>query len=149
MTATSRNILIIDDDPEDILLLKEGFAETGAQYFIREIHKGSDAYAYLDTLAPTPESDVPQLILLDLQLPEADGLELIQAIRAHKALRMIPIIILTGSDDDNKIGATYSVGANCCIKKPRTLRDCERITQAIETFWFSVLQLPHHALHGR
>jgi CheY-like chemotaxis protein len=89
----------------------------------------------------------PDLILLDLNLPKKDGREVLQEIKQSPALMSIPVVILTTSASDADILRSYMLHANCYITKPVDLKGFLTVVKSIDTFWFSVVKLPHPHLY--
>ncbi len=145
MPERLRQILVIDDDPDDLMLFQESLKETPLNFCMTSFHTGHEAIAHLQLLATSQSESLPDLIFLDFQLPEENGLDIIRTIRANKALRIIPIIILSGTEDPMIIGDCYAAGANCCVPKPSTLKEATSLAQAIHELWFSTLRLPSDA----
>ncbi len=142
MTHHTRQIVIIDDDVDDILILEESLHATGLNFHLTKIHKGSEALAYFQQCSINPAGAKPDLIVLDLHLPEVDGLELLQAVRRNPVLKRLPIIAYTGVENDQQIEAAYSGGINCVIRKPSNLEEATNLAKSINEFWFSTLRLP-------
>ncbi|GJL62018.1 MAG: hypothetical protein NPIRA04_06720 [Nitrospirales bacterium] len=147
MPFRTRHILIIDDDADDILILEECLTRTSLNFHISAIHTGSETIPYLHDLSHGKQKNKPDLIILDLHLPDIDGVELIHAIRRNLALCMIPIIVYSGSDDQRRLHACYAAGVNCCLKKPSNIDEAMMLAQAIDEFWFSTLRLPNDYAH--
>lgn len=88
------------------------------------------------------ESVMPNLILLDINMPRLNGLEVLDFIKKDEQLKKIPVIMLTTSSSDSDISACYEKSANCFITKPLDFGKFLNVVQAIESFWFNVAQLP-------
>jgi two-component system, chemotaxis family, response regulator Rcp1 len=84
----------------------------------------------------------PDMILLDLNLPQKDGREVLQELKADSMLQTIPVIVLTTSDDDADVHRAYGLHANCYLTKPVDLDDFLRKVRAIENFWLTMVRLP-------
>ncbi|MGB0909583.1 MAG: response regulator [Nitrospirales bacterium] len=142
MTERVRQLLVIDDDPDDMLLFQESLKETPLKFSMTRFHTGHEAIAHLEFLSMSKAESLPDLIFLDFQLPEESGPDLIRIIRANTALRIVPIIILSGMENPTSIGECYLAGANCCVPKPSTLQEAVSLAQAIHDLWFSNSKLP-------
>lgn len=138
-------ILMADDDPDDRLLLRDAmedarldnpvdFAVDGRDLMDRLLCKG--AYAG-DEREPLPD-----MILLDLNMPRMDGRECIAAIRAHPELNHLPIIVLTTSRAEEDVIRTYQLGVNSFITKPVTFDKLVRVVQSLSQYWFRIVRLP-------
>lgn len=135
-------ILLIEDNPGDVILTEANLQACKVSNRIHVVTNGAVALDFLrrkDTHKTVPR---PDLILLDLNIPEKDGHEVIREVRSDPELRTIPIVVLTSSDADADIAKSYEIGANCFITKPVDLAQFERVVQAIEHFWFAVVKLP-------
>lgn len=136
------NILLVEDNPGDVRLTKEGFSEGKVINNLYVAEDGEEAMAFLRQEEPYQEMPRPDIILLDLNLPKKDGREVLEEIKSDPDLRAIPVIILTTSKAEEDILKTYNLHANCYITKPVNLEDFILITKSIESFWFSIVKLP-------
>jgi two-component system response regulator len=84
----------------------------------------------------------PDIVLLDLNLPKMDGREVLAAIKSDDALKRIPVVVLTTSDDEQDILKSYNLHANCYITKPVDLDRFLQVVKSIENFWFALVMLP-------
>jgi chemotaxis family two-component system response regulator Rcp1 len=91
----------------------------------------------------------PDLILLDLNLPRKDGREVLQEIKSDADLRRIPVVVLTTSEAEADIVATYGLHANCYITKPVDMEQFIKIVQMLEEFWFTIVKLPPREIKNR
>ncbi len=135
-------ILLVEDNPGDILLTKEALSHMELPFFIHTAGDGVHAMRFLrkqDKYADTPR---PDIIILDLNLPVKDGREVLAELKADKNLRRIPVIVLSTSNRQQDITDVYDLGANSYIVKPIDFDEFCDIVKAIETFWFSVASLP-------
>jgi len=142
--AASRpiTILMVEDNPGDVRLPRE--ALKGCKV-LNDLHVVEDGVAALDFLHRRPpyESAVrPDLVLLDLNLPKMDGREVLSAIKSDPVLKVIPVVVLTTSDAEEDILRAYHLAANCYVTKPVDLHQFNRIVQAIEGFWLTIVTLP-------
>ena len=135
-------ILMVEDNPGDVRLTRE--ALKGAKMWA-QVHVVEDGVAALDYLYRRPpyESALrPDLILLDLNLPLMDGREVLAIVKGDPTLRLIPIVVLTTSQAEEDVLRAYHLNANCYVTKPVDLHQFNRIVQAIEQFWLTVVTLP-------
>ena len=135
-------ILLIEDNPADILLTKEAFKECLHEHNITAFKDGSEAMKYLRRKGEYSGSRIPDLVLLDLNLPKKDGRELLAEIKSDKDICTIPVIILSTSKNDRDIQASYELKANCYICKPVELDSFISIILSIEKFWLKTVRLP-------
>ncbi|MDX1905897.1 MAG: response regulator [Bacteroidia bacterium] len=140
------HLLLVEDNPADVRLTREAIKECTLkeQIVLHVVSDGEEALRYLHHQPPYEESTLPDLILLDLNLPKKDGREVLTVIKQHQTLRRIPVIVLTTSNARRDVLDTYDLHANCFITKPVDIRQFIAIFQSIETFWFQVVQLPMH-----
>lgn len=137
-------ILLIEDNPGDIILTKEAFKECSHSHNITAFSDGIEAMKYLRKLENYENIVIPDLILLDLNLPKKDGRELLAEIKADPVLRIIPVIILSTSKNERDILTSYELKANCYICKPLELESFINIILEIERFWFKTVRLPEN-----
>jgi len=135
-------ILLIEDNPADILLTKEAFKECLNEHNITAFKDGIEALKYLRRKGEYSESKIPDLVLLDLNLPKKDGRELLAEIKADNSMNFIPVIILSTSRNEKDIKTSYELKANCYICKPVELDSFINIILSIEKFWLKTVSLP-------
>lgn len=135
-------ILVVEDDLGDIDLIQEAFADTQFPVKLNFVRDGVKAIAYLRRQGEYTNTTLPNLILLDLNLPCKGGLEVLKVIKSDDNLKQIPAIILTTSDADEDICNAYKSGANCYLNKPIGLEEYIQLIKSIENFWFTVVKLP-------
>ncbi len=136
------DILLVEDNPGDVLLTREALKDMKMKNNLYVVRDGVEAMDFLTRRDPFSESPRPDIILLDLNLPRKDGREVLAEIKADELLRRIPVVILTTSDDERDILASYNLHANCYITKPVDMRRFIEIVKNIENFWFSIVKLP-------
>jgi CheY-like chemotaxis protein len=147
MTASSQHrivILMADDDEEDQMFAQDAFEESGLPHDLRFVDDGEALVTYLNSCigTPKPNTPLPDLILLDLNMPKKDGREALREIKANPHLRHIPVVVLTTSSLDSDIYRSYDIGANSYITKPVTFESLVDILNTLGKYWFSVVQLP-------
>jgi chemotaxis family two-component system response regulator Rcp1 len=128
-------ILLIEDNPADIVLTKEAFKECSVGHNITSVKDGVEAIKYLTNKEHYLNSPTPDIILLDLNLPKKDGRQVLSEIKKDTRLQQIPVIILSTSKNENDIYASYALKANCYISKPVELDIFFQIIAAIDNFW--------------
>lgn len=141
-TARPIEILLVEDNPGDIILTKEAFADAKIKNNIHIAKDGEEALSYLNRLNGFEQSIKPDLILLDLNLPKIDGREVLDSIKSNETLCHIPVVVLTSSEAEQDILETYELHANSYVVKPINLDQFVNVIQAIENFWFTVVTLP-------
>jgi CheY-like chemotaxis protein len=135
-------ILLVEDNAADARLTQEIFKECKIQNRIHVIRDGANVLPYLRRQPPYEDAIRPNLILLDLNLPKKHGQEVLWEIKQDPDLRVIPVIILTTSDDESDILESYRRYANSFITKPLALTQFVHVVQSIENFWLSLVHLP-------
>ena len=144
MKSRPIDILLVEDNPGDVLLTKEGLKEGKINNTLHVVQDGLEAMAFLNREGKYSNAVRPDLILLDLNLPIKDGREVLQEIKNNNELKFIPVVVLTTSDAEKDILSTYQLHANCYITKPLDFHQFITVVKAIENFWFSVVKLPAH-----
>jgi two-component system response regulator len=136
------DVLLVEDDPGDVLLTQEAFAESKVGSRLSVVHDGAAAMAFLrreDTYDGAPR---PHLILLDLNLPGLHGHEILAQIKADAGLRRIPVVVLTASDADHDVNRSYQLHASAYITKPMDFDRYLHAVRQIDDFFISVATLP-------
>lgn len=130
-------ILLVEDNEGDIVLTQEALKDGRIKNNIIIARDGVEALAILDS-----GQDLPDLVLLDINLPKLNGLEVLTAIKTDPRLKTIPVIMLSTSDEQNDILTSYSNYANCFITKPVDFNRFINVVRTIEEFWISIVKLP-------
>jgi CheY-like chemotaxis protein len=131
-------ILLVEDDPGDVVLVREAFDHDKVR---NELRVASDGVYALEQLRDA-ERPVPDLILLDLNLPRMDGRELLEKIREDPRLTRIPVVVLTTSDAEADILRSYELHANAYVTKPVDLNRFLKVVREIDNFFVTVVKLP-------
>lgn len=137
-------ILLVEDNPGDVRLIQEAFNDSKLRNNLSIAYDGVDAMEFLRQEGTHAGASKPDIILLDLNLPRKDGREVLADIKEDPNLRHIPVVILTTSDDQGDIFASYNLHANCYITKPVDVHRFFDIVKTIEGFWFQIVKLPPH-----
>src|SRR5262245_28283642 len=116
--AQVSQVLLIEDNPSDVVLVQESLKESNIQVKLNVVLDGTQAMDYLRRNEPFQDAPVPHLIILDINMPKVNGLEVLQEIKADPLLKHIPVVVLTTSRSDKDILKTYGLGATCFITKP-------------------------------
>lgn len=138
-------ILVADDDLDDCMMIREALAESRLLNEINFVHDGEQMLDYLAgkwKLSTEGRSQMPGLILLDLNMPKMDGREVLQALKNTPHLHQIPVIVLTTSEAEEDIIRSYNLGANSFITKPVEFDSLVRIMQDLGRYWFEIVELP-------
>ena len=139
---TPIEILLIEDNEGDIVLTVEALKTTKIVNNLKVIEDGEKALAYLREEGEFKGRPVPDLILLDLNLPKIDGREILHIIKNNDKIKFIPIVILTTSKSEEDVLKSYLEHANCYITKPIDMEQFIKIVQSIGDFWFNIVKLP-------
>ena len=134
-------ILIVEDNPADIRLTKVAIqkSEIGCQLDV--VKDGVEALNFLKKLGKYSKVDLPDLILLDLNLPKKNGLEVLKEIKEDEDLKRISVVVLTISSNEEDLIKAYNLHANSYINKPLDIREFYTIVEFICLYWFKVVKL--------
>lgn len=141
----SKKILLVEDNPSDVKLTKRALEQNQITNELIVAEDGQEALDYLfatGRYAGRDIRDLPAVVLLDLKLPKIEGLEVLQRIRANEFTRLMSVVILTSSDQEQDMIASYKLGANSYIRKPV---DFHRFTEAVRTlglYWLLLNEPP-------
>lgn len=137
-------ILMADDDIDDRLLVTEAFAESCKFDELKFVGDGLELLDYLRSegiYAETPV-DLPNLILLDLNMPRMNGLEALEKIKSDPKLRLIPVVVLSTSNSQTDIVSCYSLGAASFLTKPSTFADMTSMMSVLGNYWMKFVEFP-------
>jgi len=141
-TGTPIEILLVEDDPGDVDLTMEVLGMAKVKLGINVVEDGVEALAYLRKEGKYGSAVLPDLILLDLNMPRKDGRETLGEIKKDPKLKHIPVVILTTSNADSDVVKSYTLGASCYVTKPVGLDQFTEVVQSIESFWFTIVKFP-------
>ena len=133
------NILLVDDSQADVYMTKRAFKEGKVVNDINTASNGEEALEYLKN----PDKENPDIILLDINMPRMNGLELLKIIKEDDNLKLIPVIMLTTSVNEVDVINSYSHHASSYITKPVELSDFSEAIRKIEDYWTSFVKLPN------
>ena len=150
MTTKCADILLVEDNPDDVLLTKRALKKNNIANQLIVVSDGQQA---LDFLYPKSDGTsvvppVPCLILLDLKLPKVSGLEVLQRVRSESRTRLIPVVVLTTSSEERDLVESYSLGANSYVRKPVDFNDFVQAVQQLGMYWL-LLNEPAPTLKDR
>jgi CheY-like chemotaxis protein len=143
--GTPIEVLLVEDDPGDVLMTKEAFDEHKVQNRLTVVSDGAEALAYLRREGEFANAMRPDLILLDLNLPRRDGREVLEEIKKDEELGQIPVVVLTTSAADEDILRSYQLHANAYVTKPVDFERFIAVIKQIDEFFVSVVKLPPRA----
>ena len=136
------HVLLVEDDPGDVLMTREAFEHYKLRNVLHVVTDGEQALQFLRRTGSYADAPRPGLILLDLNLPRLDGLEVLAELKADPVLKVIPVVILTTSQAQQDVLRSYALHANAYIAKPVGLTGFLKVVESIDGFWFSVVVLP-------
>ncbi|MFP8951855.1 response regulator [Natrialbaceae archaeon A-arb3/5] len=135
-------ILVAEDNPGDVRLIKKAFDDIDRETTLHIVSDGYGAISYLNQQAATEPVSLPDLALLDLNLPGKDGCEVLETIRDDPQLKPLTVIILTSSDNSEDITRCYNAHANAYITKPVNPDSFMSMIASLEQFWFTYAARP-------
>ncbi len=136
------HILLVEDNEGDIFLTTEALEEGKIVNKVSVARNGEEAIDFLMKKGGFENVELPDLILLDVNLPRKNGQEVLQFVKANQHLKHIPVIMLTTSSSENDIVQSYMNQANCFITKPVEVDKFLNVVKSIENFWISIVTLP-------
>ena len=144
-TSERTVLLMADDDPADCLLTEKALRKADITCPLYVVHDGAELMDYLKRrgdYADPSAAPRPSLILLDLNMPKVNGTEFLEQLRDEPELSSIPVVILTTSDDERDIAASYALGANAYLVKPSAFDDMVSVAQVVKAHWLEKVRLP-------
>ncbi|MBC8153136.1 MAG: response regulator [Bacteroidetes bacterium] len=131
-------ILIADDDADDRMFLEEALHKNGYKHTIEFVEDGEE----LITRLKHPDFPMPNLLMLDLNMPRKNGFQALQEIKDDPRLRRLPVIIMTTSSADEDVARSYDLGVNSFITKPFNFSRLIEMIGALKTYWLDIVKLP-------
>ncbi len=138
MAEGRRLILLVEDDPDHELLTIRALGKSNIANDVRVARDGEEAL----NLLFGDEAISPQVILLDLKLPKVDGLEVLRRIRESERTRMLPVVVLTSSDEERDLVRSYQIGVNSYIRKPVNFNEFAEATRQLGMYWLVLNECP-------
>lgn len=142
MYVDSKTILLVEDNLADIRLIQEALKSTATRSELVVVRDGIAAMSYLRQAGVDLDALLPDLVLLDLNLPKQDGREVLAQIKADPQLKRLPVVVLTTSQSEEDILHSYNLHVNCYIVKSRNLTQLFETVRGIEEFWLGTVTLP-------
>jgi CheY-like chemotaxis protein len=137
------DVLLVEDDAGDVLMTREAFEHYKIRNTLHVVTDGEQAVQFVRQEGDYADAPRPGLIMLDLNLPRRDGLEVLAEIKADPELRVIPIVILTTSQAEEDIVRSYALHANAYVTKPVDFERFIEVIRQIDNFFITVVKLPH------
>jgi len=136
-------ILLVEDNPDDVTLTMRALKSHNITNDVVVAQDGVEAIDYLfgTKTRPAP-ADLPAVVLLDLKLPKINGMEVLQRIRAEDRTRLLPVVILTSSDEERDVIDGYSLGANSYVRKPVDFVEFTKAAQQLGLYWLLMNRTP-------
>ncbi len=140
----NEHILIVEDDPDDETLILRALKKHNIKNDINVVRDGAEALDYLFKTGPYADRDggIPAIVLLDLQLPKIDGLEVLRRIRADEQTKLQPVVILTSSDEQEDMIRSYKLGANSYVRKPVEFEKFSAAVERLGLYWLLLNEPP-------
>lgn len=142
MIERGRLILLVEDDPDHELLTIRALRKANVVNEIRAAHDGEEAIEMLFGAGSNALNELPSLVLLDLKLPKIDGLEVLRRIRESPRTQVLPVVVLTSSDEESDIVRSYRLGANSYVRKPVSFAEFAEATRQLGLYWLVLNQCP-------
>ena len=141
-TSEPIDILLVEDNPGDVRLTQEAFKQAQINNELHVVTDGEEALEYLFRRGEHDEAVRPDLVLLDLNLPKVDGLEVLEEIKSDPDLKRIPVIVLTSSATETDVVRSYELRTNAYLTKPVDPAEFFDLVGTFEEFWFELVRLP-------
>lgn len=148
MSDESKVILLVEDNPDDVALTLRAFKRSHLMNPIAVARDGVEALDFLfarGAYAERVAQPLPTLVILDLKLPRLDGLGVLKAIRADERTRILPVVILTSSREEQDLMSGYALGANSYVRKPVDFVEFVEAAKVLGIYWLMINQLPQGA----
>jgi len=142
ITARPISVLLVDDDPGDVLMIEEALQSIGSPRLVYVVNDGEEAVAFLRQTGAFTTAPRPDVVLLDLNMPRMDGRQVLAEIKADTELKSIPIVVFTTSQSPADITSSYSLHANAFVTKPMNLDDLTDVVHKIDYFFARIAALP-------
>jgi len=143
MVAEPIQVLLVEDNPGDADLTRESLRTSQLPIELTVAVNGTQAIEILHKRGAFASRRTPDLILLDLNLPGLDGRAVLWNIKRDDGLRSIPVCVLSSSAAETDVLESYHMGASCYVVKPIDFQTFQGIVRAVESFWFTIVKLPH------
>ena len=149
MSEMSKDILLVEDNPDDVTLTLRAFKRSHVMNTITVARDGIEALDFLFARGAYEDragAPLPTLIILDLKLPKLDGLGVLKALRADRRTRLLPVVILTSSKEEQDLISGYSLGADSYVRKPVDFAEFVEAVKVLGIYWLMMNQSPPEAV---
>ena len=139
----SKKILLVEDNPRDVELTRRALQKSNVYNDLIVVEDGVEALKYFfgdDDKSGCAVKDCPVVVLLDLKLPKVDGLDVLRRLRSEEKTRLIPVVVLTSSNEESDIIASYDLGANSFIRKPVKFANFAEAIHQLGLYWLILNQ---------
>ncbi|SDP76419.1 response regulator [Desulforhopalus singaporensis] len=139
-------ILLVEDNPKDVIFTLRALNKSNLLNEIVVTRNGEEALDYLfckGKFAKRDSNELPAVVLLDLKLPKIDGFEVLRRIRSNERTRLVPVVILTSSNDEKDLNTCYKLGANSYVTKPVSFSDFSKVISGLGCYWVLTNNNPH------
>lgn len=144
MINKDKAILLVEDNPDDELLTKRALKKNNVMNKLVVAHDGVEALDYLlqTGIYADCKPPLPEIVLLDLKMPRIDGLEVLRRLRKAKRTKILPVVVLTSSKEEQDLFDSYSIGANSYIRKPVDFTKFSEAIRQLSLYWLSLNESP-------
>ena len=132
-------VLLVEDNPDDEMLTLLAFQESRLANPVEVVRDGVEAIEFLEKCEP---GSLPQVVLLDLNLPRKSGLKVLEWMRGREATRMVPVVMLTTSNHDKDLLDSYRLGVNSYVRKPVDFQQFQAAISQLGMYWLVLNQIP-------
>ena len=142
---TNRNILLVEDNPDDVVLTLRALKQHNIKNEIVVVRDGAEALDYLfatGTYSNRDTTTMPAVVILDLKLPNVGGLEVLQRMRADERTKLVPVVILTSSREEQDMINGYKFGANSYVRKPVDFTQFVEAARQLGLYWLVINEPP-------
>jgi two-component system response regulator len=146
MGVNKVDIILVEDNPDDAELTRRALKKSGIVNCLTHLKDGEEALDFIfckGTWSDRLSIENPKLILLDLKMPKVDGIEVLRQVKSDDRTKMIPVVILTSSNEDKDIAKCYDLGANSYIVKPVEIESFFRAVSNLGLYWVLLNQSPY------